>query len=191
MKTSDVHATLRELANRLKEAGIDYAVIGGMALNLHGFERMTVDVGLLMTPEGLSRFRNEPGGLGYAPAFQGAKKRFKATATGVPVDIIASGEYPGDARPKPVAFPDPRDASDEIDGIRVITLPQLIQLKLASGLSAPHRLKDLGDVQSLIGALHLPRDISLQLDPSVRDEYLRLWDALDVAEREHLGPDRE
>jgi hypothetical protein len=68
-------------------------------------------------------------------------ERFRATATGVPVDIIVSGEYPSDAKPKPVVFPDPRDASEEIDGIQVITLRQLIQLKLASGLSAPHRLK--------------------------------------------------
>jgi len=35
MKTSDVHATLRDLAKRLRDARIDYAVIGGMALNLH------------------------------------------------------------------------------------------------------------------------------------------------------------
>jgi hypothetical protein len=191
MKTSDVHATLRDLANRLRDARIDYAVIGGMALNLHRFERMTIDVILLMTPEALARFRDEIVGPGYAPAFQGAKKRFKATATGVPVDIIASGEYPGDAKPKPVSFPDPRGASEEVDGIRVLSLRHLIQLKLASGLSAPHRLKDLGDVQSLIGALHLPRDLASDLDPSVRDEYLRLWDAVDVAEREQLGPGQE
>jgi len=191
MKTSDVHATLRDLANRLRDAGIDYAVIGGMALNLHGFERMTIDVDLVMTPEGLARFRDEIVGLGYIPAFPGAKKRFKSTSTAVPVDIIATGEYPGDAKPKPVAFPDPRDASEEVDGIRVLALPHLIQLKLASGLSAPHRLKDLGDVQSLISVLHLPRDFALSVDPSVRDEYLRLWDAIEVAEREHLGPGQE
>jgi hypothetical protein len=81
-----------------------------MALNLHGFERMTVGLDLLKTPEALARFRDEIVGLGYTPAFQGARKRFKATVTGVPVDIIASGEYPGDAKPKPVSFPDPRDA---------------------------------------------------------------------------------
>jgi hypothetical protein len=191
MKKSDVHATMRELARGLKEAGIDYAVIGGMALNLHGFERMTVDVDLLLTPDGLARFRNEFVGLGYAPAFPDSKKRFKATSTGVPIDIIATGEYPGDAKPKPVVFPDPAKASEEIDGIRVLTLLHLIELKLASGLSAPHRLRDLADVQSLIGALHLPRDIAVELDESVREEYLCLWDAIDVAEREHLGPDHE
>src|SRR5262249_51292833 len=151
MKTSDdVHETLRDLTNRLRAAGIDYAVIGGMALNLHGFERMTIHVDLLMTPGALARFREELVGRGYVDAFQGAKKSFRASATGIPVDIVVSGEYPGDAKPKPISFPDPKDASEEVDGIRVITLPQLIQLKLASGLSAPHRLKDLGDVQSLI-----------------------------------------
>jgi len=122
MKTSDVHTTLRDLADGLKDARIDYAVIGGMSLNLHGFERMTIDVDLLMTQENLVRFRNEIVGPGYSPAFEGAKKRFKSTRTGVPVGIIASGEYPGDARPKPVAFSDPKSASEEVGGIKVISV---------------------------------------------------------------------
>jgi hypothetical protein len=51
----------------------------------------------------------------------------------------------------------------------------LLELKLASGLSAPHRLRDLADVQDLIVALSLPLDLADQLDASVRDEYRRLW----------------
>jgi len=51
-------------------------------------------------------------------------------------------------------------------------------LKLASGLSAEHRrLRDLADVQDLIIALKLPRDLGDQIDPSVRQEYFRMWDA--------------
>src|SRR5260370_6572080 len=65
----------------------------------------------------------------------------------------------------------------EIDGYRVITLPKLIEMKLVSGLSAPHRLRDLADVQDLIVVLSLPRGLADSLDPSVRDEYLRMWDA--------------
>ncbi|HEV2718443.1 MAG TPA: hypothetical protein VG323_00375, partial [Thermoanaerobaculia bacterium] len=83
---------------------------------------------------------------------------------------------PGDGKPKPVSFPDPRYVTVEIEGHHVIVLPKLIELKLASGLSAIDRLKDLGDVVELIKALKLPRDLGEQLDPSVRDEYFRLWD---------------
>jgi hypothetical protein len=42
-------------------------------------------------------------------------------------------------------------------------------------MSAPHRLRDLADVQNLIGALGLPADFAERLDESVRGEYQRLW----------------
>jgi hypothetical protein len=92
------------------------------------------------------------------------------------VDVITTGEYPGDGKPKPVVFPDPRDASIDIDGLNVIRLEKLIELKLASGLSAVHRISDIGDVARLIQGLKPPRELGEKLDPSVRDEYYRLWD---------------
>jgi len=69
-----------------------------------------------------------------------------------------TGEYPGDGLPKPVAFPDPTapGVTVEIEGIRVVTLEKLIELKLALGMSAPYRLRDLADVQDLIIRLRLP-----------------------------------
>jgi hypothetical protein len=100
------------------------------------------------------------------------------TQTGIDIEFITAGEFPGDGKPKPVSFPDPKDVAVDRDGVRVIALPKLIELKLASGLSAEHRrLRDLADVQDLIIALSLPRDLSKELDPSVRDEYVRMWDA--------------
>ena len=65
----------------------------------------------------------------------------------------------------------------EIDGYRAIMLPKLIELKLASGLTAPGRMRDLSDVQDLIVALNLPLMLADSLDRSVRDEYLRIWNA--------------
>jgi hypothetical protein len=59
--------------------------------------------------------------------------------------------------------------------MKVTRLETLIELKLASGLTAPDRLKDLADVQELIRMLNLPEQLGLQIDSSVRDEYLRLW----------------
>ena len=59
-----------------------------------------------------------------------------------------------------------------------MSLPKLLELKLASGLSAKHRrLRDLADVQDLIIALKLPRDLGEDIDLSVRDEFYRMWDA--------------
>ncbi len=189
MGRSPVHDTLLDLVRRLGEAEIDYALIGGLALNLHGYERVTVDVDILMTREGLEKFRESFVGLGYVPAHPGAKKHFKNTATGIRVEIITAGEYPGDGQPKDVSFPDPSQIAEDIDGIKVIRLASLIELKLASGLSAPHRIKDIADVQQLIERLDLPLDLGQQLNPSVRDEYARLWQV--TASAKNIGPDKD
>ena len=85
---------------------------------------------------------------------------------------------------KPVSFPEPVSASVEIDGVRVVTLEKLIELKLASGMTAPDRLKDLADVQELIKARGLSAEFAEELNPYVREQYLRLWSAVEQARRE-------
>jgi hypothetical protein len=179
---SGVYQTLLNLARRLDEEGIPYAVIGGMALGKHGLTRMTEDVDVLMTVEGLAAFQAQCVGKGYVSAFAGASKTFRDAETQVRVEVITAGEYPGDGKPKSVVFPDPIEASVEVEGVRVVTLDKLIELKLASGMSAPHRLRDLADVQDLISILSLPADFAEKLDESVRGEYERLWQSVQEAQ---------
>ena len=97
----------------------------------------------------------------------------KAAEHGVKIDFLLTGEYPGDGKPKPVAFPDPGVAGIETDPYpyRVLALPRLIELKLASGMTAPHRLHDLADVMSLIRAASIPRDFAGELHPYVREKF--------------------
>ncbi|HVO51118.1 MAG TPA: hypothetical protein VMV60_09015 [Thermoanaerobaculia bacterium] len=181
-----VHRTLRSLASRLDAEGIPYAILGGMALNIHGFVRETVDVDVLLTRESLERFRERLVGRGYVPAFAGALKSFRDGETGVRIDVIAAGDFPGDGKPKDIAFPAPAGIAIERGGIRVVPLETLIELKLASGLSAEHRrLVDLADVQRTIEALKLPKELGERLHPSVRAEYGRLWA---LAQRTGEGP---
>jgi hypothetical protein len=173
-----LHGTLRRLTQRLNAEGIPYALLGGLALAEHGYPRLTEDIDLLLTPSGLERFRQQLVGRGYRPAFSGAEKTFRDTETGVRIEIVTAGEYPGDGLPKPVAFPDPTapGMTVETEGIRVVTLEKLIELKLASGMSAPHRLRDLADVQDLIARLRLPLTLADRLDPSVQVAYRDLWE---------------
>jgi hypothetical protein len=173
-----VNNALTKIIRRLDELGIDYAVIGAVALNQYGYRRFTEDIHLLLTKAGLERFHREMVGLGYRPAFEGSQRQFRSTDENVRVEIITAGEYPGDGRPKPVRFPNPSEAISEIDGIKTITLEKLVELKLASGMSAPHRLKDLADVQELIKVKALTADFGNKLDPSVREKYLELQNAV-------------
>jgi hypothetical protein len=178
MGEGTINKTLTRLASDLEQRGIDYMVIGAIALLAHGYPRFTEDIDLVMTSEGLQKFHDELVGLGYTPAFSGAKKRLRSTTDDVSIEVMTTGEFPGDGKPKPVSMPRPDEASIEIDGIKFVTLEKLIELKLASGMSASDRLKDLADVQELIKIKRLNADFALKLDPYVRAKYLELEEAV-------------
>jgi hypothetical protein len=165
-KRSPQHQTMRRLARRLKKAGIPYAIMGAMAVNAHGAERTTRDVDVLLTAEGLERFRREFVGEEYEQV-EGRPRRFVERQSGVTVDCLVTGRYPGSGKPGPLAFPDPAEASQEIEKIRVLTLPQLIQLKLAA-----RRHSDFGDVVFLIQTHNLDESYLKQLHPSVHKDFI-------------------
>ena len=184
MRRGDLFDTVRRLAARLEEEGIDYVVVGGLAVAEHGYARATVDIDLVMRPEDLETFQRRLVGRGYVPAFPGAVRSFKDTESGVRIEILATGDYPGDGKPKPVAFPDPAHVAVRGEDFHFIRLEPLLELKLASGTTAAHRLRDLADVQDLIVALDLARGVADRLHPSVRDAYLELWEQVRDVPRE-------
>lgn len=61
--------------------------------------------------------------------------------------------------------------------MELLTLGRLIEMKLTSGMRGPHRMKDLTDVLELIRAAKLSRELSRELDESVRAKYDELWRA--------------
>lgn len=186
MARGDVFTTLQNLTRRLENEKIPYALVGGLALAAHGFVRMTQDVDLLMTREGLEIFKQRFLGRGYVLTFSGAQKTFRDTETQVRIEILITGDYPGDGKPKPVAFPDPSVVFTERGGMHVIPIETLIELKLASGMSAPHRLRDLADVQDLIATLNLPIEFAETLNTSVRETFRQLWNSAQIDSQDKL-----
>lgn len=176
-----VFKTMRTLARRLDELGIAYAVVGGMALYAHGFHRFTDDVDLLVTPEGLKAIHEHLEGRGYVQPFQGSKQ-LRDTVHGVRIEFLVTGAYPGDGKPKPVAFPDPAEPAFDRDGIHFLSLPRLIELKLAAGMTGGlTRMKDFTDVIALIQGLDLSAEFVEQLNPYVRGRYTELWNGIQEA----------
>lgn len=184
-KKSAVHQTLVRIVRRLNELGIPYAVVGGLSLFAHGFRRFTEDVDLLVTPEGLKRIHKELEGLGYNTPFA-RSKNLRDTESGVRIEFLVTGQFPGDGKPKPVAFPDPEAVAVEKEGIRYLSLPSLVELKLASGMTSPERLKDLSDVMELIKLLDLPKDFCQQLSPFVHEKYVELWQSAKPATKRYM-----
>ncbi len=180
MGKSPIHAAAARIAKALSEMDVPFSIAGALAVNVHGHMRTTEDVDILLTPDGLERFKRRWLGRGWVEQFPGSRG-LRDTVHGVNVDVMLTGGYPGDRQPKPVAFPLPADVNEpDPEGIPVLTLPVLLTLKLASGMTAPHRPRDLDDVIQLIRKNGLDRGYADQLDPYVHRKYLELWEAAQV-----------
>lgn len=165
--------TYNRLIKLLEELGVSYGLIGGYALILHGVRRFTEDIDVLVSGEGLDRLHEELIGRGYVRVAPGSRN-LRDVETGVQIEFVVTGEFPRDGKPKPVAFPDPQAVLETREGIKVINLKSLIELKLASGMTAKGRLQDLADVQRLIQQHRLTSDFAEQLHPYVRGKFLEL-----------------
>lgn len=174
MGAGGIHDAAAAIGGLLADLTIDYAIAGALALGEHGFKRFTTDVDILIRREDLARFKAQWLGRGYVDVRSGGKA-VRDTANNIKIDFLLTGDFPGDGKPKPVAFPDPRAAGVQGVQYRVVSLPRLIEMKLASGMTAPHRLHDLADILRLIRQADLPRALASDLDPYVRAKFDELW----------------
>jgi hypothetical protein len=168
--------SLWDVAGRVREflgaRGIDFAVAGGVAVCLHGYRRNTVDLDLLVRAGDVGALQAalEAEGFSWCPG----DREFRAPS-GIPVQLLVAGERAGPGQP--VVFPDPRDPNcrTEIEGLPVLTLAKLIELKLACGLGNLRRThKDFADVVELIAANRLDGSFARHLHKSVRGEFREL-----------------
>lgn len=175
-----VWETLRKLDRRLTEAGIDYVVIGGLALNAHAYPRQTVDVDVVLTTEGFAKFRTALAGRVYKPAGK-TGRRFTDPETETAIDFLIAGQLAGrTSKNHTVRFPSP-DEEEVHGGLRTVSLARLIELKLVTW-----RFKDWGDVVELIRRHHLPESFADPLDPAVRGPFGECFDQANAPDYE--GP---
>jgi hypothetical protein len=180
MGISPIHAAMQRLAKAMGEMQIPFAIAGAMAANAHGHQRTTADVNILIRREDLARFKERHLGVGWVDKFEGSKNLRDAVCN-VNIDVLIVGDYPGDGLAKPVVFPPPEDVSEvHEDGIPFVTLKTLLELKMASGMTAPHRPRDFDDVIQLIRINSLPLDYAATLNPYVADKFRELWNAAQV-----------
>ena len=149
----------------------------------HDHVRFTEGVDILLTAAGLAEFKQAHLGRGWQERFPGSRGLRDATQD-VRIDVLLTGDYPGDGKPGPVSFPDPGDAAIASPGVSILKLTRLVELKLASGLSAPARLQDFADVIALVRVNRLPREYAVELDASVRAKYEELWDLAQTVREE-------
>jgi hypothetical protein len=179
MGQAEAQLALYRLTEILEKAGLPYAIIGALALNEYGHRRVTVDVDLVMRDEDLQVFKQQYLGRGYAERVPGTGKLLD-TVHNVHVDVLSTGRFPGDYKPKPIAYPDPAKVALRGDKFALLPMERYIELKLASGMVAPHRGKDLVDIQELIRSAKLGPEVADRLHAWVRPTFLDLWQLAQV-----------
>lgn len=161
-----VHQTMRRLARRLERAKIAYAVVGGMAVFVQGYERTTDDVDFLVTSAGFEEFQRL-----FVPKryenLPGMKRRFRDKVNGQTLDFLITAGFPGSGKPGPIAYPDPEEVRELIKSVYVVDLATLVQMKLAA-----RRFQDFADVVNLIAAHNLDVSFTAKLHPSLHRDYV-------------------
>jgi hypothetical protein len=170
--TSAVAEAARTLAVVLARYDIAHLIAGGLAVQEHGYPRVTTDVDVIV-PDVLEAAEfgtaDVSGDLARVPAIP---DRLKDKRTGVIIDLLPAGKVLKAGCKVP--FPTPAVVSD---CLQFITLEELISLKLDSWANSPlRRLRDKTDVVELIIRRNLSRDLSI--GQAVRDLYRETWDAL-------------
>lgn len=171
-ETGPVHETYARLISRLTEAGLEYVVIGAFSMAVHRFQRATTDVDLCLRLDDLEKFKSQYVGTEFEQV-EGRSRRFVDPQTQVTFDLLVSGTLAGrTSRNSDIRFPDPSEAV-EIEGMRTVALPRLIELKLVTW-----RLKDWADVISLIRANNLNESFADKLNPLVRMAFHECYDQM-------------
>jgi hypothetical protein len=165
--------TLWDLVQRvhrlLAREGIEHAIVGGVAVCLHGYRRNTIDLDLLVEPADSADLRSALEGDGIP--WHATVKEFRSSS-GVPIQCVLAGESEGPGQA--AKFPSPSDPKrvTTIDGLPVLSLAALIQSKLACGLGNVRRThRDFADVVELIAVHHLDDSFARFLHKSVRKEF--------------------
>jgi hypothetical protein len=174
--TSGLEQTARTAAAVLAHFDIPHLIVGGLAVQEHGYPRMTIDVDIVV-PDILEAVEFLTSDLsGPFVRVPKCEDRVKDTRNNAMIDLLPAGKVLKHGCQVP--FPQPTKVSEQL---QLVTLEQLISLKLDSWSGSPlKRHKDKTDVIELIKYRNLPRDLDIALP--VRHFYLETWDGLQAEE---------
>ena len=159
---NDAMPLLEPLFAGLNRDGVRYVVVGGLAVVLHGFARLTADVDLVvdLAPDEARKAMIVLGGLGLRPrapvdplAFADANVR-ESWIRDKGMRVFSLWDPANPMREvdlfveHPIPFPDLWERSETLSlattSVRVASIPDLIRLKLLAG-----RPQDLTDIEAL------------------------------------------
>lgn len=170
--TSGVLETARTAVAVLADHDIPHLIVGGVAVQEHGYPRVTIDVDIVV-PDVLEAAEFLTASL-TGPFFgvPDVHGRLEDRRNGVLINLLPAGKVLKHGCKVP--FPTPDEVTEQL---QIVKLEELISLKLDSWHGSPvRRHRDKSDVIELITRRKLPRDLGV--NPAIRALYLETWDAL-------------
>jgi hypothetical protein len=163
---------VRALDQVLHACDCEAVVGGGWAVWRHGYiGRVTQDIDIALSSNRIEDFLQAASVAGFDVLNQAEGRWPKLThrETGIEVDILPEGSRPGTAaKTAPTTIPHPKLMGASRGTLNYISLPSLIELKLAVG-----RLRDEADVVELIRENQDRLDEIRRHLQSVHSEYAR------------------
>lgn len=170
--TSGLVESARAAVSMLAAHNIPHLIVGGLAVQEHGYPRVTIDVDIVV-PDVLEAVEYLTASV-TGPFYRvtGIQDRVEDRHNGVEIDLLPAGKVV--KRGCKIPLPQPSTVAEQF---QIVSLEQLLSLKLDSWNNSPNRrLKDKSDVVELILRRKLSRDFAVA--PVVRSLYTETWDAL-------------
>lgn len=173
---------VKALDQVLAACDCESVVGGGWAVWRHGYVgRVTQDVDIVLPSDQIENFLRAASVSGFEVLKQpeGRWPKLCHRETGIEVDVLPEGGQPGTAaRPAPTTIPHPKSMGAVRGTLKYISLPSLIELKLAAG-----RLRDEADVLELArenrDCLDAVRSHLAAIDPQYAGRFEELVGQLD------------
>jgi hypothetical protein len=178
---------IKAIDRLLQAINCESVVGGGWAVWRHGFVgRVTQDVDIVLAADRIDEFLRAAAVSGFdvLKVPQGRWPKIVHKETGVTVDILPEGQRPGTpSHPAPTTLPAPATIGASGNTLRYITLPALVELKLAAGLA-----RDEADVVELIRANPAAVSSIRQHLAGVHPDYAAAFDHLFDRARDQQDP---
>jgi hypothetical protein len=158
---------------RMLQVKVEAPVLGGIAVYLHGYQRSTIDLDLYTLDRRVTDVQLREAGAVWDTAAREHVMEHVRIHTVTPDDAGYHVQH-----------------VSVINGVRVISLKDLIAIKLICGLKHLHRAKDLADVQALIRVIPLDKTFAGKLPKQLRGDFKGLVDVVRAGERGHRGKPR-
>lgn len=152
-----VMETARAATVALRESNVHGAVIGGVAVVLHGYVRTTSDVDVYVSDLAAA------GKALRARGFAFRRKDRSFIQAEVPIHLVTDSTAVAPSRP-----------FETIEDVVTVSLADLINMKLRSGTEKLTRAIDLADVIGLIRCRELTAEFARELDKDLRPTFRKL-----------------